>query len=334
MIWPLLESLKATVPLLPRALFTRPAVTEILGIARAVRGSVDVFGFECRLSEKAERVDLGVRLLPAEEAVGGIPGRRTACHRDGPGSWLRAFTGDPARFRQLVSYVYFEYDADGSRRSAVPSVFLLLGSSDERKRLGSHHAEVKGLLIDLMGQARFAACERTLARCFAELPPAGRIVAAGALLGRLPRNARVSVSLPRDRVGGYLSRLGWTHWNRDISGVMHRLGDPGALVIDFDVGAAIGPTVAMHFRTGGHRADARLLRDLVDLGLCTPAKRRALLAWPRIDVVRLWKRGWPCRFERYLNHIKTTCAGGEVSEAKAYLGVAPGFSLFRPPKPS
>jgi len=109
---------------------------------------------------------------------------------------------------------------------------------------------------------------------------------------------------------------------------MRRLGNSGAIVIDFDVGEGIGPTVGMHFRTGEHLADERLLRDLVDLGLCTPAKRRALLAWPRIDIVRLWKRGWPCRFERYLNHIKTTCAAGEVSEAKAYLGVAPGFSLL------
>jgi hypothetical protein len=329
MIWPLLESLTATVTLLPRSLFAKTAVRELLTIARAVRGSVDVFGFECRLSANAERVDLGVRLLPAEEAVGGIPGRRTACRRDRPESWLRAFTRNPARFRQLVSYIFLEYDADGSRRSAIPSVFLLLGNSDGRKRDRTpRHADVEGLLIDLMGRRRFAACERTLARCFAELPPGGRIVAAGALLRRSPRNARVSVRLPKDRVGGYLSRLGWPHWNRDICGVMCRLGDSGAIVIDFDVGAEIGPKVGMHFRTGEPVADERLLRDLVDLGLCTPAKLRALLAWPRIDTVRLWKRGWPCRFERYLNHIKTTCAAGEVSEAKAYLGVAPGFSLF------
>jgi hypothetical protein len=42
----------------------------------------------------------------------------------------------------------------------------------------------------------------------------------------------------------------------------------------------------------------------------------------------LWKRGWPCRFERYLDHVKIACAAEGVGEAKAYLGVAPSISLL------
>ena len=102
MLWPLVESLTAAIPLLPRALFNGTAATEILSIARAVRGSADVFGFECRLSENADRVDLGVRLPPTAEAIEGIPDRRgRRCDR-ATRSRIRALAGDPARFRRLV----------------------------------------------------------------------------------------------------------------------------------------------------------------------------------------------------------------------------------------
>ena len=70
MIWPLVESLNAMRPQLPRALFTRRAVGRMLSIARAARGSMDAFGFECRLARGAERVDLGTRLKPGAAAAG------------------------------------------------------------------------------------------------------------------------------------------------------------------------------------------------------------------------------------------------------------------------
>ncbi len=126
MLWPLLESLTAAVPMLPRELFNGAAVREILSIARAVRGSVDVFGFECRLSENADRVDLGVRLRPAREAIDGNTGRRSRRDDRVTRSWVRALTRDAASFRRLVSCVYLEYDANGSRRAVIPSVFLPL----------------------------------------------------------------------------------------------------------------------------------------------------------------------------------------------------------------
>jgi len=329
MIWPLFESLKVTIPLLPQALFARTAVTEILSIARAVRGSIDVFGFECRLSANADRVDLGVRLLPAEDAVGGVPGRRSACRRDEPRRWLRAFTRDPARFRQLVSCVYLEYDVTGSPRSAIPSVFLPLNDGARRRNRSPRYADVEGLLVDLMGRDRFAACARSLVRCFAELPPGGRVLVAGAMLGRSPETARLSISLPRSRVRDYLGLLGWPYWSREISDVVKSLGAHSASVLlDFDVGASIGPKVGVHFATEGKRRTRYLCGRLSELGFCTGAKKEAVIAWPGVDAVRLWKRGWPCRFERYLSHVKIACAADGVREAKAYLGVAPRFPLL------
>jgi hypothetical protein len=332
MLWPLLESLTAAAPLLPRELFTDTAVTEILSIARSVRGSVDVFGFECRLSENADRVDLGVRLPPTPEAIGGIRGRRGPRSDHATRSRLRALTRDLASFRRLVSCVYLEYDAN----AVIPSVFLPLddGRQARRRSMPPRPAEVERLLLDLMGRDRFASCKRTLARCFAELPRDGRILVAGAMLGRSSQTAHVSVSLPRSRVRGYLGLLGSPVWSRDVSDVVENL-DPRSesVLLDFDVGISIGPRVGVHFATWGKRRARDLCARLAKLGLCTAAKKGALLAWPGADTVRLAKRGWPCRFERYLDHMKIVCATGGVSEAKAYLGVAPSFSLLGYGKP-
>jgi hypothetical protein len=331
MLWPLLESLTAAIPRMPRELFTGAAVTEILSLARAVRGSVDVFGFECRLAEDSDRVDLGVRLRPPETNDGdpGKPSRR--CDRAAE-RWVRAFVRAPVRFPRLVSCVYLEYDASPSRRAAIPSVFLPLngGRLDARSRsMPPQLAEVKKLLLDLMGQDRFALCKRALARCFATLPPQGRVLVVGAMLGRSPQTAHLSVSLPRSRARSYLGLLGSSVWSRDVTDVVESL-DPDAesVLLDFDVGASIGPRVGVHFATGERRRARHLCTRLAGLGLCAPTKKDALLAWPGADAVRLWKRGWPCRFERYLDHVKITCTADRVTEAKAYLGIAPSFSLL------
>jgi hypothetical protein len=53
-----------------------------------------------------------------------------------------------------------------------------------------------------------------------------------------------------------------------------------------------------------------------------------MIDWPGVDTVRLWKRGWRCRFERYLDLVKISCTADGVREGKAYLGVAPSFSLL------
>lgn len=332
MTWPLLESLNAIRPQLPRALFTRRAVGRLLSIASAARGSMDAFGFECRLARGAERVDLGVRLEPTGAAAGGLARGGSVPEPDRADGPLRHLTSEPERFRRLVASVFLEYDANSSPRSPTPSIFLELRSGREVERKGDRSLgffEVRRLLLGLMGPGRIAPCEEVLALCFQKLPRGGVVRVAGAMLGRSPQSARVSVSISKHRIGEYLGRLGWPHWDREVSDIVRRLASRRAsVVIDFDVGATVGPKVGVHFPSAGGLGVRRLLDELVGLGLCTTAKRRAVLAWPRVTGVRLWRRGWPCRFERYLNHVKVTCAGGELCEAKAYLGVAPAFWLI------
>jgi hypothetical protein len=126
-----------------------------------------------------------------------------------------------------------------------------------------------------MGRDRFAACERTLDRCLAELPAGGRILVAGAMLSRAPQRAHPSISLPRSRVGEYLGLLGWPYWSCEISDVVKDQGAGFAWVLlDFDVGASIGSTVGVDFATEGKRGTRYLCTHLAELGFCTGAKRK------------------------------------------------------------
>jgi hypothetical protein len=311
MTWPLAESLRATVPGLPRALFTSRAVERLVSIADAARGSMDAFGFECRLGRSAERVDLGLRLAKLEGAE----------------RWVGS-VGRSRGLRPPVSSVFLEYDAENSLPSPVPSIFLVLdvdGNAAAKRTV--RPAAVKRLLLSLMEPDRLARRENALTLCFARLPRKARVRVVGIMRGRSPLVGRLSVSLPARDAGDYLRDIGWPYWSREVALVVNRLAPRAeSLTIDFDVGAKIGPKVGVHFSSASARS--RVLDTLVALGLCTPAKARAVLAWPRVMKVRLSKHGWPYRFERYLNHLKVTCAGGTACEAKAYLGVEPGFALL------
>jgi len=317
--WPLTESMRAVAPLLPQRLFREDVTKRLESIAAAVGGTMEAFGFECRLGHGAARVDLGAR-HPAQAAArpdGSVPCRR--------------LTRFPARVRKLVSFVFSEWDAvqqgtDVVPRVPVPSVFVGLAPSGTGAAV--HLADMKRLLRDLMGTRGLASCDRTLTRCFEALPSRGRIRVVGALLGRSPQKARLSVSLPRQRLAAYLAQLGLAQCGRTAARVARNLSPrAGEALIDFDLRSEIGPTIGVHFRTSDEVHP--LLDRLVDTGLCTVGKRQAVLAWERVVTLRLRRDGWLCRLYWYLDHIKVVCGPDGPLEAKVYLGIAPSLCLVR-----
>jgi hypothetical protein len=312
MNWPLADSVRAVAPLLPRRLFTKDAVRDLESIARTVGGTMDAFGFECRLGRGAARVDLGARHAP-HAAVG----------RDG---WVPG-----RRFRKLVSFVFSEWDApdhktDGLPRVPVPSVFLGLAPGDADSAAAV--VGLRRLLLDLMGTPSFARCDRTLARCIEALPARARVHVVGAMIGRSRQSARLSVSLPRERVAGYLARLGRGRCGRTTARIVRNFSScPGAAVIDFDVEREIGPTIGVHVPASGNVA--LVLARLLDAGLCSAGKMRAVLAWERVVTLRLRRGGWLCRLHWYVDHLKIVCGPDGPLEAKVYLGIAPALCLVR-----
>src|SRR5262249_25149659 len=63
-----------------------------------------------------------------------------------------------------------------------------------------------------------------------------------------------------------------------------------------------------------------LLDALAERGLCTAAKREALLAWYGLAWWSLPHQLWPTPAARLINHVKLVYQPGRALEAKGYVG--------------
>jgi hypothetical protein len=136
-----------------------------------------------------------------------------------------------------------------------------------------------------------------------DLPDDGRVVHAGAMLGRSARAARLSIALPRHMAEAYFTRRGLPRLGGIIESIVATLADEDeALHLEVDVGEStfgprIGVVVARHDPEGW----ARVFERVETSGLCTAEETRALLDWPQIS------------------HLKFTPSSSGQLEAKAYL---------------
>lgn len=161
------------------------------------------------------------------------------------------------------------------------------------------------------------------------------------MLGRTEPVVRTHINrLPPASFADFPERLGWrgdAALVRSLSKTLSTHCDH--MMLCFDAGDTIGEQLGLEclFAQAG-TADPRwpgALDALVDMELCTAAKRQALLAWPGMTQPapeRAWPAGWiidslthpATQFgvaKRSLSHVKVsvTTAGG--LSAKAYFGV-------------
>jgi hypothetical protein len=87
--------------------------------------------------------------------------------------------------------------------------------------------------------------------------------------------------------------------------------------LEFDVDEALGPRIGIVLAPANAAGWVDLLAALVSHGLCTPAKRDALLVWPGDT------DGTSRALRRTLSHVKLSAAPSGGLEAKAYITGAP-----------
>ncbi|HEX2568113.1 MAG TPA: hypothetical protein VH877_01060, partial [Polyangia bacterium] len=179
------------------------------------------------------------------------------------------------------------------------------------------------------------ATERMLLACAGELPRGGHVlhVAPLAVRGQGHEDlVRVVLTLPIAEVGAYLGRLGWQGPWGEVHEILTTLhGDASDVGIQLDLGAGPLPVLGIQFYYAARDPRWRpLLDELVDRGVCTPAKRDAVLAWPGRERLTLPGRRWPSELRRELE-LKLVCRAdrGRPLEAKAYLGFGAELALFR-----
>jgi hypothetical protein len=290
-----------------------PALERVLAIARAVPDIGDTIGLECRLGPAAGPVDLGIAIrrrsggrradepLPADPAW-----RRLSAFRD-------AWDDPTSRLHSWIPFVFLEFDAVGPPGIPQPSVFVtldwpLVDPSDadaERDVRRLSATVVHDALLLLLGSRALSRRVANLDRCMDALPDEGRVVHAGAMLGRRGSGVRLSLAMRREAHPRYLQHVGLTPLVDAVESIVTTFApDEHRVHVEIDVAETIGPRLGVVLACDRADGWARLLARIEDNALCTAAESAELLRWPEIS------------------HLKITPGDTGRHEAKAYVTLA------------
>lgn len=309
--------------LVPKAQLARLA-----RLSRHVPFAASALGVECRLRGENNAVDLGAACVRAAATLE-WPSRANACHRV-----RQSVSADPCwqaidRFFRLwstrgsassawIPFVFLEYDSDGAD-PPVPSVFAALdspvGVAPTRgcPEAAAAHEFARILLGDELRDEQV----RAIDACFGAMRGRTRILHVAAMLGRLPRSVRISLSIPESEASEYFRRVGASAPATELAELVAALPTRTPdLQLDFDLGPPLAPRIGLGHRPEDRAEWEQLLDHLVERGRCDAGKAAALLRWvdERVDS----RRG----LRRELSHIKLIRGTGGDIEAKCYLGIS------------
>jgi hypothetical protein len=301
---------------------------------------------ECRLSSD-ERVDLvaqvdgrGRAILAGTDPVVRLPRRlRARPHWEGVRRLCARWADAGSALSGSVLGVWLEFDAPGASEMAdvpLPGVFLKL----ELSAPAGPERGLEDVLAALPGIAPGHGSVRTLRRCVEVLPAGAYVSYLGSFAPRGTDAVRVClVGIGEDALPAYLARVGWPgdpraleDFLREVSTAGGRRLHPGPGMLHLDVGGdGVRPRIGLEYvleRGGqirGRLRETGFLDRLVELGLCTAAKREGLLAWPGYSFENFAHELWPSLVKRRVNHVKLVYEEGRPPEAKGYLCAFSGF---------
>jgi hypothetical protein len=279
---------------------------------------------EVRLAPDEPQADLSVRLTQPDQARQ-LAGQLTPSHtqqllaRWAEGEW-----------KQLPT-LWLEFDIDLYRANIPPPILCAeLPLAPDPLWLAD------SLLPALHGRALGAAQREKVLLCAREVPGSARLLYAFSLLSRGVEAVRLEIlGLGPAETRDYLTRIA-PHvlpMAAELSPFLQGMENPH---LSFDIGGGAGSDVLPRIGLEGAfprqpRREPRwaeILGRLVEQGLCSPAKRDAVLAWPGYDSFWTAPDRWPVEAVgvggfcvRFLSHLKVVGEPGRPPLAKAYLGL-------------
>lgn len=349
-------------PLLPDSLISDQYRSYIHSIGRHFPAAVtEFFGFECRLGEEHPRADF---LFCSKAAEGG---RDVLASRSGDQGIPEHFLEHPI-WRQISAFVqrwadsstdlyhkinniWFEFDLpDTSLDLPIPCVFI--GTSALTGQVPGTATSSNGTLdwffqdtIPLLyGRPASRELEYSIKEAVMALPEGARIFQTGLMLGRHTEDDMMRIcvrGLAQEQVIDYLRALGWQGCDDEMTVLISDCFSRSAAVdLDIDLAPTVRPKIGFEcsfYSEKPHESKLPAFLDyLVDQNICLPAKREAVLAWPRGVHERTDPSSWPAdlrmrsllsgpgtvsMFFRWLYHIKLVYRPDSPIEAKAYLAV-------------
>ena len=293
--------------------------------------------FECRLGANESRVDFQVQLpshllnLP-ESLLQSVLWQE---FQDFYRQWAEPTTSS-FLLQRTVNTLALEFDLVGQSLSEiVPCILLTLNPetvADAKTAIA--------ILSKLPSFPVYSKLESNLRRCYEGLPEGGKIASLGAMLSRENQALKLGVKeISTQQLLDYLEQIGWQDMTDRLSPLLLMLSEfVDKIGLDVEIGDTVYPRIGLecYFEKqpfSEPRWDVFLDR-LVTLGLCTAAKKDALLAWPgftqKADRPDLWpaniiwgdifmgSQGFSI-FARTIYEIKIVYHPGMPLSAKAYL---------------
>jgi hypothetical protein len=351
MLWPAAETFGHVEAHLPPVLVPPEERIRLRAVVRRLpEAAASSFYLECRLGGGKTQPDFlacattrdgGRDALAADEGTVADGGTEEAFRRH-LHPFLRRWSDPASVLHSQVPLLWFEFDAGVPGRVVrVPNVLVCIdpGFWDRRPAASAESVSrqtfeqvIDAALPSLLGKAPPEALRRSLLACHAALPEGGRIFHLSVMMVRRPAVVKLNVALPRERLVDYLRALDWPGDLGAVAALADRYCSRSeSVTVDLGVGEPrVGRLGLEFFEDDTYRSDPRrqdLLDRLVADGLCTEAKRAALHAWTGTSEARYEGQAWPCRLDRRLD-LKIVYQHRCPSEAKAYLGYSPRFSLL------
>ncbi|MBV8883272.1 MAG: hypothetical protein JO235_04635 [Chroococcidiopsidaceae cyanobacterium CP_BM_RX_35] len=317
------------------------ALSHIQPLAQILPAS-SLAGFECRLGANRSGVDFQIRLPCLDK---NLPERfLTAPAWQFLQDFYQNWASPNSSLHQEIENVGLEFDVNEQLPQVpIPCIFL--------KFAREAVIDAEGLMqtINLLQQPISPLLESNFGVCADSLPSGATISHLGAMLSRTVNAVRVNVKgVPLEQLSDYLMQIGWSDPTNTFSTITSTLSEfVDSILLSFDVGDTVLPKIGLEcFLNNQPDEEPRwqlFLDYLVKEGLCTLAKKNALLNWPgfshRSSVPDLWpsnisfgdcflgSRAFSI-FWRRLSHIKLVYQPGIPLEAKGYLAF--GHSWFAP----
>ncbi|HEU4559392.1 MAG TPA: hypothetical protein VFS20_16155 [Longimicrobium sp.] len=329
-------TLAAVAPHVPAALVPAPAWAAVRRAARALPAALTrAVYLECRLAHAAAPVDLILRVERDGAALlaGHNPAARLSpALREDP-AWRAVaetcarWLADEGASGRCVSHLWLEFDLAADAPGAIPRPSLFAGL---RSAAAVTDADARALLEWLGGLCGGLDAEtrRTAMELISRRGPALQVPYIGVMASREVPAVRVYYRGPRaDQVVPTLESAGWPGLSAPLADTIRALtavpNAPGVGMLHVDVAGGPLPRAGVEFALArdpqlrGDLVETAFLERLVELGLCLPERRDALLAWPGARRCTLPHELWESVMVRRVNCIKLV-SGPAAIEAKGY----------------
>ena len=334
------DSLASISPSLPTGLVGPESLAGIERIAGGLpAGLCECFGFEVRIGEVQARTDFALQVsTPAAwRLLAELSASSPVAHGPAVSAWERitalgaAWCESGRRLPEVIPAAWLEFDIEpSSPRHGIPAVFLELGPRVDNAAA----AQLALAMIPELAAAPISPSgRRAFAACVENLPPDARISQVGTMLSRSIAALRLCVGcLEPSAIPAYLGSLG-TPGLPELAERILAVAPVGGerLKVDLDIVDSVLPRVGIEYALPDNRQldgeqERRwglLLDRLAEAGLCTRAKRDAVLAWSGTGRVTFPHRSQPVTAFRGISHVKVDADAEGRLGAKAYVGFLP-----------